>query len=56
VVEIDENGDWEKFEEALKMVAQRPKLARVTNGELYAHWVTQHPEYAAAHASTHSPA
>lgn len=54
--EIDENGDWEKFEEALKMVAQRPKLTRVTNGELYAQWATQHPEYVAAHASTHSPA
>ncbi len=54
--EIDENGDWEKFEEALKMIAQRPKLIRVTNGELYAQWATQHPEYVAAHASTHSTA
>jgi len=54
--EIDDNGDWDKFEEALRMIAQRPKLIRVTNGELYAQWATQHPEYLAAHASTHSPA
>jgi peptidoglycan-N-acetylglucosamine deacetylase len=54
--EIEENGDWGKFEEALRMIAQRPKLIRVTNGELYAQWAAEHPEYIAAHASTHSTA
>ena len=42
----------------LRMISQRPQLKRVTNGELYAEWAAQHPEYVAAHASasTHSTA
>jgi peptidoglycan/xylan/chitin deacetylase (PgdA/CDA1 family) len=53
--EIDENGDWEKLEAALKMISQRSRLQRVTNGELYAAWVAQHPEYVAP-TPTHSTA
>ncbi|SRR5579862_7879970 len=56
--EIDDNGDWDKFEDMLRMISQRPQLKRVTNGELYAEWAAQHPEYVAEHASasTHSTA
>jgi peptidoglycan/xylan/chitin deacetylase (PgdA/CDA1 family) len=39
--EIDDNGDWAKFEAALKAIANRKGLHKVTNGELYTAWADE---------------
>jgi hypothetical protein len=36
--EIEEQGDWSKLENLLKNIAERQKLVRITNGDLFARW------------------
>jgi peptidoglycan/xylan/chitin deacetylase (PgdA/CDA1 family) len=36
--EIDQCGEWQKLESALRTISQRKSMGRVTNGELFAMW------------------
>jgi peptidoglycan/xylan/chitin deacetylase (PgdA/CDA1 family) len=36
--EIEEKGQWSKLENLLKTIAERKKLIRVTNGDLFRRW------------------
>ena len=40
--EIEEQNHWDKMEIVLKNIAGRKRLARVTNGELFARWQAKH--------------
>jgi len=39
--EIDQNGDWQKLDSVLELIAQS-SLRKVTNGQLFSVWQSQH--------------